>query len=271
MPRGIPTIFALVLLAGPAAATSIGPSAFGPLAVMESFEGLTPGPNIALAYGQSILSPGTTSAFSFASGVVLTDPIPNPGIFNNGPFVQDFALATDVQNNWGTGRVLSNATQVPFGSAYLGAFASTGGTASVTFSFSSPMERVGAYVTGATGTTVQLSVYDGSGTLLESSTINTVALSSWGSNFLGIENLAGIQRVVFSGNDFGIDGLTFEPDPPAPVPEPGTLQALLFGLFGLLGLAMVGRRSPARSPSRSGVAVGQPSSGAPALSRPCAP
>jgi hypothetical protein len=270
MRRGTPTILALVLLAGPAAATSIGPSAFGSGAIMESFEGLTPGPNITLAYGQSIMTPGTTSAFAFASGVVLTSPVPNPGLFNDGPFVHDFALATDIQNNWGPGRVLSNASQVPFGSAYLGAFDSSNGTASITLTFPSAMDRVGAYVTGATGTTVQLSVYDGSGTLLESSSINTVALSSWGTNFLGIENLAGIRSVVFSGSDFGIDGLTFEPDPMT-VPEPSTLQALLFGLLGLLGLAMIGRRSPARSPSRSGVAVGQPSFGAPALSRPCAP
>jgi hypothetical protein len=238
------TILVCVALpAGLASATPIGPGAFGPLATVESFEGHVAGPNISLGLGQSLLLPGTVSAFSFASGVVLSNPVPNPGVFNEGAFVHDFALGSDVQNNWGGTRVVNDAGDVPFGSAYLGAFDPATGTALVEFTFAAGMLRVGAYVTGFTGTTVQLDVYGTSG-LLESHTVSTVALGQWSSNFLGIENAAGIVRVVFRGQDFGLDGLTFEPNPIA-VPEPNTLAALAFGLVGLLGIAMLGRQKAA--------------------------
>ncbi len=231
-----------------ASATPITPAAFGSLAQSESFEGLAPGADIALGLGQSLLEPGTVSAYAFASGVLLSSPVPNPGFDNGGAFVHDFALGTDVQNNWGGGRVVNDATDVPFGSAYLGAFAPGVGTTAVEFTFASAMDRVGAYVTGASGTNVAIEIYSGSGTLLETSTVGTVDVNQWGSNFLGLEDLSGIRRVVFRGVDFGIDQLTFEASP-VTVPEPASLHALAFGLVGLLGLALIGRErvpSPGR-------------------------
>jgi hypothetical protein len=238
-------ILALAALAGaPALATPITPSAFQGGQSVESFEGLAVGPNVTIGLGQSLLQPGMVSAFTFASGVVLSSPIPNPGVFNEGAFVHDFALGADVQNGWGGARIVNDAGDVPFGTAYLGAFDPGAGTASVELSFATGMDRVGAYFSGATGTTLRLDVYGAGGALLESRTMNTVALAQWPTNFLGIENLAGIRRIVFTGRDFGIDGLTFEPSPIA-VPEPGTLPAFALGLVGLLGLAVQGRR-PAR-------------------------
>jgi len=87
-------------------------------------------------------------------------------------------------------------------------------------------------VTGATGATLRIDVCDASGALLESSSIGTVGLPLWSSNFLGIENFGGIRRVVFSGTDFGIDGPTFEGSS-VPIPEPGTFSALALGLLGI--------------------------------------
>jgi len=233
---------ALALAAAPtASATPIGAGAFGPLAAVESFEGLTPGANIPLGLGASLLEPGTAGAFAFASGVTLTGPIPNPGFDAAGAFVHDFALGADVQNSWGGTRVVNDAGDVPLGSAYLGAFAPGPGTASVSFSFGAPMLRVGASVTGVTAGTVRLDVYDDANVLLESHVLSTVDLPQWGGNFLGLENAAGIRRAVFTGADFGLDGLTFEAAPVV-VPEPSTLSALGLGLVGLLGLAMIGRR-----------------------------
>lgn len=231
----------LALAAGRGAtATPIGAGAFGPGAQVESFEGLVPGANIPLGLGASLLHPGTVSAYHFATAVALTSPIPNPGYAAAGPFVHDFALGADVQNNWGGARVVNDAGDVPFGSAYLGAFAGSG-TASITFTFDAPMARVGAYVTGLTGSTVRLDVYDDANVLLETLVLNTVELPQWGTNFLGLEQLGGIRHAVFTGVDFGLDGLTFEP-PLVVTPEPGTLSAVGLGLVGLVGLAMFGRR-----------------------------
>jgi hypothetical protein len=233
---------AVALAAAPALATPIGPGAFGPAQVFESFEAVTEGPNVRLGLGASLLEPGTVSAYTFVSGVMLTSPIPNPGFANQGAFIHDFALGADVNNNWGGSRVVNDASDIPFGTAYLGIFHPSGGMTSVEFTFASDQLRVGAYLTGATGATLQLDVYDAAGTLLESGSIGTVDLPLWSSNFLGIENAGGIRRVVFSGTDMGIDGLTFEGSA-IPIPEPGSCSEL--GL-GLLGIAVFRRGSGRR-------------------------
>ncbi len=239
------TTLALAVSA-PTASTAlpITPGAFGALATVESFEGHTPGANLELGLGQSLLEPGTVSVFDFGSGVRLTSPVPNPGFASGGAFLHDFALGSDVQNNWGGGRVVNDAGDVPFGSAYLGAFHPGTGTVSVAFQFDTLQQRVGAYVTGVTGMDVQLAVYGDGATLLETLTLGTVDLNQWPANFLGLEQLTGIRTVVFSGRDFGIDGLTFESSLLV-VPEPDTLSALALGLIGLVGLAMLGNRKAA--------------------------
>lgn len=242
-----------ILATAPASATPIGAAAFGASKIVESFQGLAVGPNISLGYGASLLRPGTVSAFTFASGVVLTSPIPNPGVFSAGPFVHDFALATDVTNNWGSNGNVSSAANVPMGTAYMGAFAGSG-NATIEFSFATPQDRVGAYVTGVNATTVTMRVYDSSGALLETVSAATVAVSAWGTNFLGIERPDQIKRVVFSAPDFGLDGLTFENDLLL-VPEPSTLTTLGMGLAGMWGLVVLGsgprRAAPARVAKKS--------------------
>jgi hypothetical protein len=237
-------------LTGTASATPIGPGAFGPLAVVESFEGIATGPNVAIGLGASLLEPGVVSAHAFGTGVSLTSPIPNPGFDLAGPFVHDFALATDVTNNWGANGTVASAANVPMGSAYMGAFAGSG-NATITLSFATPQDRVGAYVSGVAGTTVTMRVYDASGTLLESVSGATVPVGSWAGNFLGIERPEQISRVVFSAPDFGIDGLTFENDPVL-VPEASTLSSILLGLAGICGLAVIGRdqRAPVAAVAR---------------------
>jgi hypothetical protein len=242
------SLFALTALAAlaaaPASAISIGAASFGATRIVESFEGLAAGPNINIGLGSSLLQPGTVSAFAFASGVVLSSPVPNPGVFNAGAFVHNFAIAADVTNNWGSNGTVASAANVPFGLAYLGAFASSG-TASFTLSFATPQDRVGAYVTGVNGTSVTMRVYDAAGTLLETVNAATVPVGSWGTNFIGIQRPDQISRVVFSAPDFGIDGFTFENDLVL-VPEPSTLTTFALGLFGIWGLAVLGRGPRAR-------------------------
>lgn len=238
-------VFMALVLAAPFAAMSanaipITPAAFGSAVVVESFEGLVLGPNIRIGMGASLLEPGTVSAFTFPTGVALTAPVPNPGVLSQGAFVHDFARGADVTNNWGATGVVNDAGDVPFGDAYLGAFHPSTGTVSFTLSFATPMDRVGAYVTGVAGSTITMQIFDSSGTLLETVTTGAVALGSWSTNFIGLQRPEQISRVTFIGRDFGIDGFTYENDLLF-VPEPATLQAMLLGLLGMTGLAALGR------------------------------
>lgn len=242
---------AALLAAAPALAIPITPAAFSGFQVVESFEAIPLGPNIRIGMGTSLLEPGTVSAFTFLSGVVLTSPVPNPGVLNSGAFVHDLARATDVQNNWGATGVVNDPTDVPFGDAYLGAFHPTGtGTASFTLNFATPQDRVGAYVTGVAGSTITMRVYDSSGTLIDTVGSSAVLLAGWATNFVGSQMPNRISRVTFTGTDFGIDGLTFE-DNPVLVPEPSTLSTTMLGLLGLWGLASAGRGQERRIPARA--------------------
>jgi hypothetical protein len=242
MKRSLASLLAWGLLPLSAAAVQITPSAFDGSAIVESFEGLVVGPNVGQSVFANILEPGIVGPYTFSSGVTLVAPVPNPGTLNNGAFVHDFSLPAGATNNWGANGSVASALDVPFGTAYLAAFDNIhGGTVptSITLDFGSNMLVVGAYVTGAAGATVSMSAYDASGGLLESAQVNTVPVSAWGTNFLGIGNAAGIRRVVFSGVDFGIDGLTFGASGTLPVPELSTSVLLV---TGLIGLSLTGRR-----------------------------
>lgn len=235
-----------------AAATSINPSAFGSGAVIESFEGVVLGSNVRQSPFANILEPGLSGSYTFASGIILTAPVPNPGTLSNGAFIHDFSLPAGATNGWGANGSVSSAANVPFGTAYLGAFDNLSGATvptSFTLDFGSDMLRAGAYVTGAAGSTVKIDVYGVLGNLLESATISTVPVASWNSNFLGIQSTSGIRRMVFSGVDFGIDGLTFEANGSVlPVPEPSTA---VFVLGGLIGLSATGRRARSAKPQHA--------------------
>jgi hypothetical protein len=243
--RALLPITALFLAAG-AAATPISDSGFSGSQTLESFEGIGAGGNVGASAYANIVLPAISTSFTFGSGVTLTSPVPNPGLFNNGPFVHDAAIGGAV-NNWGANGTVANAGNVPdvggtASSAYLGAFDNVGaGSASITLTFASDMLRVGAYVAGAAGSTIQLSAYDGSGALLETVVIAAPTVAAWGTSgsFLGLERVEGIRTIVFTGADFGLDGLTFEPNP-IPVPEPATLATVALGV-ALLALR---RRTP---------------------------
>jgi len=244
-PRLATIAAALLLAAAPALAIPITPSSFGSYQVEESFEGIALGTNVQLQ--SRLLVPGRVSAFTFASGVILSSPIPNPGVANGGPFVHNTTRNPRATNDWGANGVVDDTTDVPFGDSYLGAFHPTTGTVSFTLSFATPQDRVGAFVTGYAGSTITMEVFDAGGALLETVSANAVVLSGWATNFAGIQRPNQISRVRFSGSDFGIDSFRFEDDLLL-VPEPSTLSALMLGLVGLWGIASVGRgrREPAR-------------------------
>lgn len=197
---------------------------FGVGASVESFEGLSPGPNITSA-GFGYLQPGVLSSFTFTSGATMTSPIPNPGVFF-GALIGDWSLGQADFGLLDNGIILS-AADVPFGNAFIALdnFAEGG---PIEFTFAEDMLRVGASVTGTPGT-IEMKAYDASATLLETRTISSVPVGSWGTNFLGIENAAGIRSVTFGGDFEVLDGLKFEV-----IPAPATV------LLGAIGLGMVG-------------------------------
>jgi len=214
---------ACALTASAAAAAPITAADFSGAQLVENFEGVGVGPNVAASAFANIVLPGSVSAYSFVSGVSLLGP--NPGLFANGAFLHNAGAAGAV-NNWGANGSVGNAAQVPDpwglpSSTYLGAFDSLGaGSAVLDLSFATDMYQVGAWVAGMAGTTITLEVYSATNALLESITIGAPSVAAWGTSFLGIERAEGIRRIVFRGSDFGLDGLTFDPTPLAPLPEP---------------------------------------------------
>jgi hypothetical protein len=208
MKRLLAGLVASCFLPAAASATSIGAGAFGASAIIESFEGVAVGLNVRQSPFANIVEPGLFGNYTFGSGITLSSPVPNPGTMSNGAFDS-----------------LHGAT-VP---------------TSFAFDFATDVLRMGAYVTGAAAATVRIDVYGSLGNLLESAQVATVPVSAWKTNFLGIESTSGIRRVVFSGVDFGIDGLAFESSGGiVPVSEPSTM---VFMLVGLIGLSAAGRRT----------------------------
>jgi len=207
-------------------AVPISPGAFGSGAVVESFEGLSAGPNIPLvdpSFG--FFNPATVGPFTFGSGVTFTNPVPNPPL-GNGVVIGDFSLGI-ATFGLTTGGVITSAANVPFGSAFMGLNSNAPGP--IEFTFASDMLNVGGYVSGLPGGVVTLTAYDAGNNLLESTTVATVPVGSWPTNFIGLQRSEGIRRIELNASTLVLDGLTFEA-----IPEPSTLTLAGLGLFGLL-------------------------------------
>ncbi len=219
----LPLTLAALLWPAAVIAAPIGPDRFGPDAVVESFERMTPRHNVAHPI-QNRLEPGIEGPFRFDSGVTLSGPIPNPGWYLGGLTIVNLsgdlnpALGISI-SGIGSHGMVSNARQVPFGSAHLASSGPHDG-APVEFRFDEDVNRVGAYVSGTPGT-ITLSAFDAADVLLETVSIPAVPVSLWKGNFLGLERAEGIRKVTFSAGNLILDGLTF--DPGYPVPEPSAL------------------------------------------------
>ena len=208
------TLTLTTIRANDAQADPISTSEFGSSAIVESFEGLSPGTIIPQIVDTGVLKPGVNGPFTFNSGVTLTGPIPNePPPSAAGIEVGDFSIG-DASFGLGENGQITSADDVPDGSAYLALNADPG---PIEFTFNSDMLRVGALVTGGRGFII-LSAFDASGHLLETVSVSKVNVSNWRSNFVGLENSAGIRKITFSDSDVGsgfntlvLDRLTFEP------------------------------------------------------------
>ncbi|WP_143845440.1 PEP-CTERM sorting domain-containing protein [Nostoc sp. T09] len=218
----------------PTYAFQINSSAFGPSAVVESFENVSVGTNVRQEFA-GYISPGINGPFTFASGVTLTRPIPNPGI-SQGVIVGDFSIGSAYFGLAGNGSV--SAAEVPNGTAYLG-LNSVASAGPIEFTFASDIRRIGAFVDSVNfGRDITLSAFDAANNLLETVSIASINVSQWRSNFLGVENISGIRKVAFNGDYLVLDNLKFESKS---VPEPLTIGGT--ALAGGIGLLMKKRKA----------------------------
>jgi hypothetical protein len=195
---------------------------------VESFEGLSAGPNITQPYASyGYLEPGVVSPFTFASGVTLTSPIPNPGI-GTGVIIGDWAIGSSGFGLGSNGSV--SAADVPSGTAYI-ALDDPATSGPMEFTFASDVFSVGALVTAASGD-ITLSAFDSLGNPLGTASVASVYVTNWGSNWLGFASGTGIRKVQFNGDFLVLDDLTF--DGVSPIPAPGAV------VLGLLGTGLVG-------------------------------
>ncbi len=188
------------------------------LSTVESFESLIANPtNNPQSPGTGLFSPGTTSTFTFNSGVALSTPIPNPGEGSNGIVVGDWSQGS-ANFALGANGSITLAGDVPDGSAYLFVDSIAASSGPVGFTFANPVGAVGAYVTATGGASVTIRAYNSADQLIESATISSVARTLWtakdSSAFLGLR-AAGIKRVEFSGDFLVLDQLVFRPLTPS--------------------------------------------------------
>jgi hypothetical protein len=194
------------------------------ISVVESFEGLVAdATNNPQSSGLGEFSPGTTSNFTFSSGITLTEPIPNPGEGSNGFIVGDWSQGS-ANFTLGSNGSITAANQVPSGTSYLFDDAVASSSGPVGFTFASDVGAVGAYVTANGGASITLKGFDSSGHLLETTTIPSVPRTLWTakdpSAFIGLKD-PGIRRVEFSGDFMAMDLLQTRPLYPSLV---GTTQ-----------------------------------------------
>jgi len=207
-------------------AIPVGPSDFGPSTITESFEGLSAASNIPAVGNGAFLKPGVLSAYTFASGITLTWPVPNSS--DEGPMIGDFALG-DASFALSSGGIGSSA-DVPFGTAYMVSGGATSNI-SVQFNFAGDMIRAGAYLGGNTDS-VTVSFFDSADILLKQ--INLMGKPpGWETNFVAYEHTGGIRKLAFDYGPYStgsspqhmfIDKLMFEP-----IPEPTTAAMLALG------------------------------------------
>jgi hypothetical protein len=209
----------MFFLAHPATAVVVGPGAFSISASVESFEGI------------GYINPFGALPLDFGSGVKLTGGARGD---SSGTQIVDFSPPSGFFG-------FNTAAHIPAGTAFLG-HANPGSDSTTALTFDEPMTRVGAYLTSSnlvTGETFVLTAYDSFGSFLESATIDPVPTAQWRTNFLGIQNPAGISKITIvsinGGGALMLDDLTFEV-----VPEPSSL--VLIGIVLIASQIRLRRR-----------------------------
>ena len=204
-------------------------------AVVEGFEGISPGStNTSVLYNGSWFNININPPYDFGNGVTLAVPAAPAFSYDNaGPYIHNFSYGAGTTDQLGANGVIGSA---PYGNAYLGIWREAG-PFSLIFKFSQDVVRAGAYFTGwleSGSGTYYLRALDASGNVLESYTINTVNVADWASNFVGIERAAGFRQLEFLNPVYGqtvLDNVQFQP-----VPIPAAAWLLGSGLIGLVAI-----------------------------------
>ncbi len=185
---------------------------FGPSAIVESFENIPISSNNPVlagysGYGFSV----PVTPFTFPTGVILTDPIPNNFY---GAILSDWAKGPAP---WGPCISTTSATSVPEGASSINL--NTENLVDV-MGFSLPIlaSKVGLYVEGGPFCSgknlITLKLYDTSNALIATCTsIATGSPDNWKKHFMGYtSSVSNIKKVTITGPYIVVDKLTFEKD-----------------------------------------------------------
>ncbi|HEY9884119.1 MAG TPA: Calx-beta domain-containing protein, partial [Thermosynechococcaceae cyanobacterium] len=166
----------------------------------ESVAGLGSGGDL----GPGFLLPGTS--FRFSSGASITS---NPR--------GETVIGNFSRGDAGWGMLNSGYIEAALsGSAYLGANNDTG----FELTLDNDALRVGGWFVAAPGG-ITIRAYDRFNVLVETATFGSATATTWGSNFIGLQQTNGIKKIQASGAYIALDNFMFEggstppPTPPA--------------------------------------------------------
>lgn len=227
--------FSSALSSTPSSAAVITVNDFSPNAIVESFEGLSDHPDVALSDREGFLDIPAT--LSLDSDIHLRYRFTPPQAVSH---IGDFSLGDPLAGFAGNYSELE-ATHVPDGTAFLAVVT----VSSLVIDFPTPARKIGMFALTNVGASARLLDSDGNEiTTLQLGQVDRAPLEPdlWPSRFIGFDHEPGIARIEFSGSACRavggcgetslVDYLIYEP-----IPEPASLAILITG-----GL-MVSRRN----------------------------
>lgn len=182
--------------------------------IEEGFEGLTPTANAPArpAPFSGFLQIGAVSAFEFASGLILTAPVPNTDLASGLVLVGDFDLGgADTTWDLADNGVIDGPEDVE-GSAYLGHNDDFNGA--VAFGFDTEVFGFAVSATGAVNGDfrpgIGLAAYDKSGKLMSGAYMKSVPIANLGEEVLFVASSKPISKVVVTGSFLVVDLVLFD-------------------------------------------------------------